>query len=372
MALTQVQQGMVGTQTSIPTTYGSIGSGDSSIMKNRIINGEFKVSQYNGTSSSTPAGDGYFIDRFRTVFTGSTKFTIGQNLNSVTPPVGFINYAGLQVATAGSLGATDYNTIQQNIEGVNVSDLAWGTANAKTVTLSFQVYSNITGTFGGALQNSSNNRSYPFSYSIPTANTWTTVSITIAGDTSGTWLTTTGVGIRVFWSMGTGTTYSGTAGAWAGSFLTSVTGATTIMASTSNVFYITGVQLEVGSSATGFEYENYTSLLQKCQRYYQRIGSTGVSGGAVASGVSYNTALAIAYAKFTTTMRAAPTGSVTSAANFNVVQSGSAYFATIVTVYTYGTDSTRVDFTSSPLVQGSGAVILCNSTTDAIQLSAEL
>ena len=240
--------------------------------KNRIINGAMMLSQYLGTSSATPVGDGYFIDRFRTAFSGSTKFTNGQNLNSVTPPTGFINYAGLQVATAGSVAAGDVNLFAQYIEGLNVADLAWGTANAKTVTLSFQVYSNVTGTFGGSLTNSAFNRSYPFSYTISAANTWTPISITITGDTSGTWLTTSGVGIRVYWSLGTGSTYSGTAGSWSSSNLYSTTGATSIMSSTSNVFYITGVQLEVGTQATTFDYRSYGTELALCQRYFQTYG----------------------------------------------------------------------------------------------------
>jgi hypothetical protein len=267
MSLTTVAVNMGGTGAQTPANAQT--NLQNLSFKNRIINGAMTISQYNGTSSSTPIGDGFFIDRYRTVFTGSSKFTVGQNLNSVTPPTGFPNYLGLQVATAGSIGASDINAFAQYIEGVNVFDLAWGTANAKTVTLSFLVYSNITGTFGGALQNSAQNRSYPFTYTISSTNTWTTVSVTIAGDTSGTWLTTTGVGLRVFWSLGTGSTFSGTAGAWAGSNFYSATGATTIMASTSNVFYITGVQLEVGSTATTFDYRPYGTELALCQRYFQ-------------------------------------------------------------------------------------------------------
>jgi hypothetical protein len=306
----------------------------SSVMRNRIINGAMTISQYNGTSSSTPAGDGYFIDRYRTVFSGSSKFTLGQNLNSVTPPTGFINYLGLQVATAGSIGVSDYNTFAQYIEGFNVFDLAWGTANAKTVTLSFQVYSNITGTFGGALQNSATDRSYPFIYSIPVANTWTTISLTIAGCPDGTWLTTNGVGIRVNFGLGVGTTYSGTAGIWAANNYRSATTAISIMGSTSNVFYITGVQLEVGTQATGFEYRQYGTELALCQRYYLN----SVNGNSlVCNAGTYQSA------QFPVSMRLAPAVTATATAGTftvagtnvlgffgsNAVTSNTTYVATI-------------------------------------------
>lgn len=293
-------------------------SGSNSVtFRNRIINGAMAIDQRNAGASSTPAGDGYFVDRYRTIFTGSTKFTVGQNLNSLTSfPSGFVNYAGLQVATAGSIAAGDINTFGQFIEGTNVADLGWGTANAQPVTLSFWVRSNTTGTFGGSLQNSAQNRSYPFTYSISSANTWEQKSITIAGDTSGTWLTTTGVGIRVTWSLGTGSTFSGTAGAWAGSNFFSATGATSIMGSTSNVFYITGVQLEEGTAASPFEFRLYGTELALCQRYYEKsYEQSVVPGTATGSGyslgcVNTNTATTLYSAnidKFAVVKRAAPT-----------------------------------------------------------------
>jgi hypothetical protein len=238
-------------------------------MKNRIINGAMVVSQYNGTSSVTPTADGYGLDRWKYLMTNASKFSVQQNAGSVTPPAGFSNYLGITSLAATSLGATDYYLLGQFIEGFNTADLGFGTANAKTVTLSFQVYSSLTGTFGGVLQNSAINRSYPFTYSVPVANTWTTINITVAGDTSGTWVgATNGIGLRVYFSLGTGSTYSGTAGAWASGFYSSATGATSVVGTNGATFYITGVQLEVGSSATGFEYVNYQTSLANCQRYY--------------------------------------------------------------------------------------------------------
>ena len=251
--------------------------------KNRIINGAMVIDQRNAGASVTPSADGYTLDRWNYQASQTSKFTIQQNKGSVTPPVGFANYLGMSVATAVTIGSSDYFMISQYVEGFNTADLQWGTANAKTVTLSFQVYSSLTGTFGGALQNSASDRSYPFSYTISSANTWTTISVTIAGDTSGTWIgATNGIGIRVRFGLGVGTALSGTAGAWNGSNNFSATGATSVVGTNGATFYLTGVQLEKGSTATSFDYRPYGTELQLCQRYYQNLLLFGGnSGGAL-------------------------------------------------------------------------------------------
>jgi hypothetical protein len=280
-----------------------IGATSGPTFRNRIINGSMVISQRNGTSSvnaSVAGGLTYTLDRWAYYSTAASKFTIQQNAGSVTPPVGFSNYLGITSSAATSVGSTDLYSIDQAIEGFNVADLGWGTANAKTVTLSFWVRSSLTGTFGGAINNN-NLYSYPFSYTISTANTWEYETITIAGPTSG-WTspsTTNGVGLYVWFGLGVGSTVSGTAGAWSASTLYSATGATSVVGTNGATFYITGVQLEAGSSATGFEYENYTSLFSKCQRYYE-TGSMVSSKTAAGAGSTYNIT-------FQTQKRAAPT-----------------------------------------------------------------
>ena len=146
------------------------------------------------------------------------------------------------------------------------------------------MYSSLTGTFGGVIKNGGSTRSYPFSYSIPVANTWTAISITIAGDTSGTWLTTNGIGISIVFGMGVGSTASGTAGAWAGANYVSATGATSVVGTNGATWYITGVQLEKGSTATSFDYRPYGTELRLAQRYFQ----TSYSGSAVGTATSTN------------------------------------------------------------------------------------
>ena len=162
--------------------------------RNRIINGAMMIDQRNaGASVSTSSGSSiYTVDRWIAQWSVASKFTIQQNAGSVTPPAGFTNYLGAVSSATTSVGASDYYLLRQFVEGLNCADLAWGTASAASVTLSFKVYSSLTGTFGGAIGNSAQDRSYPFSYTVSSANTWTSVTVTIPGDTSGTWLTTNG------------------------------------------------------------------------------------------------------------------------------------------------------------------------------------
>jgi len=245
--------------------------------RNRIINGDMRIDQRAAGANSKPIGDGYdgMVDRYRTVFSGASKFTIGQNLDSIsTLPPGFINCMGVK-PSGNAVSSSDYNTIIQKIEGTNVDDFGWGTANAKTITLSFWVRSSNTGTFGGAITNSAVNRSYPFTYTINTANNWEYETITIPGDTTGTWLSNNSTGMQVVWSLGTGSTYSGTANTWAANSFYSATSATNIMGNSTNTWYLTGVQLEPGSTATPFEHRPFGTELALCQRYYQTYPGIG-------------------------------------------------------------------------------------------------
>jgi len=250
--------------------------------KNRCINGSMMIDQRNAGASVTNVASAYTyaLDRWSYFSTQASKFTIQQNAGSVTPPTGFTNYLGVTSSSAYSIVSGDLIGLRQAIEGFNVSDLAWGTASASPITLSFKVYSSLTGTFGGSVQNNAQNRSYPFTYTISSANTWTTVSITIAGDTSGTWLTTNGLGIAVWFNLGSGATYSGTSGSWATANYVGATGQTSVVGTNGATFYITGVQLEKGSTATSFDYRPYGTELQLCQRYFEKSYNIGDALGA--------------------------------------------------------------------------------------------
>ena len=353
------------------TSGGILGAGNASIMKNRIINGAMVINQRG--FSGTPANGAYTLDRYNVFMPVSSKFTVAQ---SSTAPTGFVNSLLVTSSSAYTVGASEAFGIQQVIEGYNIADLMWGTANAKTVTLSFWVYSSLTGTFGGALQNYASDRSYPFSYTVSSANTWTQASITVAGDTTGTWTTTNSGGIALIFSMGTGSTKSGTAGSWGSTYYTSVTGAVSVVGTNGATFYITGVQLEVGSSATGFEYVNYQTSLANCQRYYWKISGGVDSASAVYAGVGSGvsnggTTARIAF-PMNTQMRTSPT--ISFGGTIYVYDPGVATVSSISTIYG-GRQTGLVEFTTSnALTSGHGAICFTGSTnpTDFVSGSSEL
>jgi len=248
-----------------PNAYNTMG-------KNRIINGAMEIDQRNaGASVTNTNGSVYPVDRFPCWGSAASKYTAQQ---SSTAPSGFVKSLLITSSSAYSVGLNDYFGIQHRIEGFNIADLGWGTADAKAITLTFKVRSSLTGTFGGSLKNADNTRSYPFSYTISSANTWETKTLTIAGDTSGTWLSTNEIGIQLTFSLGMGSTFSGTAGSWASANYWSATGATSVVGTSGATFYITGVQLEVGSVATEFERRPYGTELALCQRYYTKSFNT--------------------------------------------------------------------------------------------------
>ena len=290
---------------------GLLSSQSQQTWRNRIINGAMVIDQRNNGASITPTDGQYSVDRWRCYLSAASKYSAQRNAGSVTPPAGFSNYLGATSLSAYSVTSSDYFFLQQRIEGFNFADMAWGTANAQTITLSFWVRSSLTGTFGGSLQNSAADRSYPFTYSISSANTWEQKTVTVAGDTSGTWVgATNGIGVSVIFSLGMGSTRSGTAGAWAASNFYSATGATSVVGTNGATFYITGVQLEKGSTATSFDYRPYGTELALCQRYYEVYYQ---DPGAVSPvGTYYNASNYFAFWYFKQEKRAAATVTRTS------------------------------------------------------------
>lgn len=325
-----------------------------SFMRNKIINGAMMIDQRNGgtsISNGTGATDAFGVDRFSVYGNLASKFTSQQNSGSVTPPAGYRNYLGIVSSSAYSVLSGDLFVVRQKIEGYNVADFNYGTANAVTSTLSFWVRSSLTGTFGGSFTNSAGTRSYPFTYSISSANTWEFKTITIPGDTTGTWLTDNGIGLVVYFSMGSGTTYSGTAGSWAGSLYTSATGATSVVGTNAATWYITGVQLEAGTVATPFERRQYGQELALCQRYYLR--STPQNQATFGVGQVSGASTGVIYVSFPVQMRVAPTAIEQSgtASNYKMY-TATTTFATCTSVPTHYLSTpfgSTVVFTSSTL-----------------------
>jgi len=351
------------------TTSDGVSSSGLYGFKNRIINGAMVIDQRNAGASVTANNDVFGVDRFKTVASQSSKLNVQQNAGSITPPAGFTNYLGYTSSSAYSVLSSDFFFIAHNIEGYNFSDLAWGTANAATVTLSFRVYSSLTGTFGGALRNSGSSRSYPFSYTISSANTWTTISVTIAGDTSGTWIgATNGIGLQLALSLGMGSTYSGTAGAWASTNYASTTGATSVVGTNGATFYITGVQLEKGSTATSFDYRPYGTELALCQRYCPVVT---IKDSIHYSGFCWSTSACRVTIPFQVETRVAPTG-ITTSATIQFLTSGLGITGTAV----FGTaDVNHADIGvsgGSGFTSGGSTALTTTSTAKIIFTGCEL
>jgi hypothetical protein len=372
-----------GTITGNVTTSGltigttAIGAGNATRFKNRFINGNMAIDQrYAGgaISAATLGSGGYTVDRWAYAATQSAKFSAQQNQGSVTPPIGFNNYLGFTSASAYSVLSTDIFTVRQYIEGFNFCDLGWGTANAKTITVSAWVYSSLTGTFGGSILNYAGTRSYPFTYSIPTANTWTQISITIAGDTGGTWVGASSAGAAfISFGLGAGSTYSGTAGSWSSSQLYSATGATSVVGTNGATWYVTGVQLEVGSSATGFDVRDYTSELAMCQRYFYKMsGASAYLRFAVGPANSGTNGSVTFFMQVP--MRTVPS-SVTTTGSLGIWAGATVYSVSAVAIESVSSSpyTAVLNATSSGLTSGTTYQLIGNADANAsVGLSAEL
>jgi hypothetical protein len=314
-------------------------------------------------------------DRFFVYGSQASKFSAQQNAGSVTPPAGFTNYLGITSLSAYSITSGDVFVIGQNIEGFNLSDFAWGTASAQTITMSFWVRSSLTGTFGGVVRNSANNRSYPFSYTISSANTWEQKVITIAGDTTGTWVTNNGIGLRIHWGLGVGSTTSGTAGAWSASEFNSATGATSVVGTNGATFYITGVQLEKGSTATSFDYRPYGTELQLCQRYFYAPmqANVGDTTAAIGMAMGYNATNIFGTVLFPVAMRASPVATSSAIGTLQWSQGGASYNTTsTINLQEASPFCFTYNFTVTTATTNAAGWFRRNTATGFINFSAEL
>lgn len=299
------------------TQSGEFDSDSTFGFKNRIINPGMVIDQRNAGASQTPTTDDtYNVDRWAAGINVASKFSMQQNTADAPTTQGFSHCVKITSLSAYSLGAGDVAVYKQTIEGTNIADLAWGTASARSVTLSFWVRSSLTGTFGGTMMNSAQNRAYPFTYTISAANTWEQKTINVAGDTSGTWLTTNGAGIKLGFQLGVGSTFTGTAGAWAASNLWGATGATNLLGTNGATWFLTGVQLEKGSTATSFDFRSYGQELLLCQRYCYVDTNESSAYRWFAQGYNTSSTQASVGVRLPVTMRTAPSGTPSSQTAF--------------------------------------------------------
>ena len=252
--------------------YGVASPPNSMGFRNRILNGGMVIDQRNAGASVTPTNGAYLLDRYQAILSQTSKYSVQQVTDA---PTGYTNSMRITSLSAYSVVASDIFHVLQKIEGFNVADLAWGTASAQAITISFWAKSSLTGTFGGSVVNSAEDRSYPFSYTINAANTWEYKTVSVAGDTTGTWVTNNGIGLRLHFTIGMGSNYTATAGAWTSGAKFAPTGATSVVGTNGATLAITGVQLEAGTNASPFERRDYGRELMMCQRYYSRQGIFG-------------------------------------------------------------------------------------------------
>jgi len=344
--------------------------------RNRIINGNMVIDQRNAGASVTPTVDGQYggPDRWGYWLSQASKFSVQQ---STVAPTGFSNSVLVTSLSSYAVTGNDYFGVIQKIEGFNFADLMWGTANAQTITVSFWVRSSLTGTFGGAMTNNAFNRSYPFSYTISAANTWEQKTVTIAGDTTGTWVgSTNGVGTILQFSLGAVSGRLGTAGAWAANWFVGSTGATSVVGTNGATFYITGVQLEAGTVASPFERIDYGRQLIQCQRYCEVLRPTGVTTYAqLAIGQNEASTSGTVGYFYQVAKRAQPTVTYDTASKYAVTGSGgSAIALTSISTARADTTSLAIGFgVASGLTAGNATRLLDNNTSYPVTIiSAEL
>jgi len=329
--------------------------------RNRIINGDMVVAQ-RGTSFT---GDAFPADRWN----ASLNIGTVASSQSSDAPTGFSKSILFSVTTGASATGTQYANIQQSIEGYNIADFAWGTSSAKPITISFWAKASLTGTYCLALHSSISNRSYVKEYQIASANTWSKYTITIAGDTSGSWNTTNSLGVKILFSLGDGSSWqTATASSWVAGLYIKTTNQVNVIGTTGATFYLTGVQLELGTVATPFEYLPYSESLNLCKRYFARYSAISTSS-TFGAGAWATTTLGYVFLKYEQQMRSAPTITLS---GMTLSNGAAKTYSSTGTVYA-GTDSALIGVnTSTTAVIGNGAILQASSSAGYITFSSEL
>ena len=303
----------------IGITCANINGGQIGGRRNIVINGGMSISQRYGTTATTPTHTQYVVDRWENHLSQTGKFSV-QQVEDAPNGEGVGKYSSkITSLSAYTIQSSDFFVYNYNIEGLNVDHLQFGTSSAKTITISFYVKSSLTGTFSLAIRNQAYNRSQVQEYSISSANTWERKSLTFTGDTSGTWLTTNMVGMRLSWGLGGGSSYHiSSTGTWLGVDDWTTSSSTSVVSTNAATWYITGVQMEIGTQATPFEHLTSGEERLLCQRYYIKYVQQGCSG--------YIESAAGTTAQLThnipVSMRADPSTVCTTASNIGVERGG--------------------------------------------------
>ena len=339
--------------------------------RNLIINGAMQVAQRGTSVALVSSTSQYLVDRFRTYFGHTATGTMSQDTSA---PAGFQRSLKVTIGTGAAAAANSELNFIQGLEGFTINPLAIGTADAKQFTISFWVKSSLTGTFGMGVQSQGAVDSYATSYTISTANTWEHKSVTIDGRTSGTWASGNTAGMFVIWDLGAGTNFETTADTWGTGNKYTVAGATKVTATSGATWQITGVQLEVGDTATPFEHRSYGQELALCQRYFQELCPKTGTNEAVATGSFYSTTGFYAPVTLPVEMRADPTGTVFNQSSFKVFVAGAAITTSPVTLSTSShRKAVEIEAVTAVNTAGrSGFLRTSGVPVPSIQLDAEL
>ena len=331
--------------------------------RNIIINGAALIDQRNSGSAITPTSDQTAtLDRFKARLNNASKYSVQQVTDA---PSGFLKSLKVTSAAATTVGTNDFYQIAAPLEGYTTNVLAQGSSAAKQFTLSFYVKSSLTGTFGGAYSNDLGDRFYAWTYTINSANTWERKSITITGATDGTWVSTTGAGLHIYWTLGAGSGVQTTADVWGTSFKRGPTGATNVVATSGATWQITGVQLEVGDTATDFEHRSYGDELQRCMRYCQNLSA--ITGNPYLADAAVHTSTVMtAIINLGVQMRTTPTVTLSgTASNYSTYENATARTVTAYASNGFGASGGGINFTvASGLTVGSAAGVYINSGAD--------
>jgi len=352
--------------TSNAVLYGVAAPTGSMGFRNRLINSDMRIDQRNaGASVTVNTNPVYTVDRWYGGKNGTVNNFTAQR--STTAPAGFSNSLLITAGTGVTPATNDFLFLSQAIEGFNFADLGWGTAGAQTITISFRVRSSLTGTFGMGLRNGAANRSYIASYTINAANTWEDKTVTIPGDTTGTWATDNTQACGVFFDIGNGSNFSAAAGSWqSANLLGGLTGGVKLAATTGATFYITGVQLEAGTNASPFERRDYGRELMMCQRYLPAFISTSTNDTLPGSFFGATSTAASGAYTFMVRARVRPTGiTVSAGSHFTLTRpSTGSVVATAVNYAAAGTDAAQLEFnTASGLVADQSYFVRSNNAS---------
>jgi hypothetical protein len=345
--------------------------------RNKIINGAMTIDQRNAGAAvtiTTASAAQYLLDRWYLRAEAAAGSKVSVQRSSVAP-AGFSNSQLITSLSAYAIGASEHFATVQAVEGFNAADLSWGTASAKTITVSFWVRSSLTGLFSGFILNGAANRCFVFSYTINAADTWEYKTITIPGDTTGTWVTDNGLGLYLNFTVAAGSSVSGAAGSWSSTFKRSATGQTSLVGTSGATFYITGVQLEAGDTATPFEHRSYGAELALCERYYLRQqGSTLYPF--FCTGYLNSATRMFGIFNFPQKMRATPTLETGTVSNYQILSVTASPTCTGISLDGQTTNFSAflvIDASAGGMTTGQGSIFRGNNTASAfVAYSAEL